>query len=169
MQFNWTTFTKRISIKVPAAAIYNAWATPGGLESWFLRRCIVAHNADAPVADDMPMQKGNCFTWYWHGWPDEVHEKGEILFANGTDTLSFTFGQQGAEGMICTIKIYEEEGETVCGLVQENIPVDERGKSYFFVGCNTGWTFYMANLKSILEGGIDLRNKNAALKNVLNA
>lgn len=37
------------------------------------------------------------------------------------------------------------------------------------VGCGEGWVFYLANLKSILEGGIDLRNKNDAIRNVLNS
>lgn len=35
--YNWKQFTKRISIKAPAKAIYDAWATQQGLESWFLR------------------------------------------------------------------------------------------------------------------------------------
>jgi hypothetical protein len=33
----------------------------------------------------------------------------------------------------------------------------------------TGWTFYLANLKSVLEGGLDLRNKNARLQRLVNA
>ncbi len=139
------------------------------MESWFLRQCEYTQPGGEASAADMPVQKGYRFTWYWHGWPDEANEKGATLDANGTDTLSFSFGQQGAEEMICTVSIYTEAGETICELVQQHIPVDDMGKSHYFVGCNTGWTSYMANLKSILEGGIDLRNKNAAIKNVLNA
>jgi hypothetical protein len=37
------------------------------------------------------------------------------------------------------------------------------------VGCGEGWTFYLTNLKSILEGGVDLRNKEMKLKNVINS
>jgi hypothetical protein len=32
------------------------------------------------------------------------------------------------------------------------------------VQCQLGWTFYLANLKSVIEGGVDLRNKNVDLK-----
>jgi hypothetical protein len=32
-----------------------------------------------------------------------------------------------------------------------------------------GWVFYLANLKSFPEGGIDLRNKNEKLKSVINS
>jgi hypothetical protein len=39
----------------------------------------------------------------------------------------------------------------------------------YHVGCKAGWTFYLANLKSILEGGIDMRNKKTRLKEMLNS
>ena len=107
--------------------------------------------------------------WRWHGWPDEVKEEGTILEANGMDRLKFTFGQVGAEHMVCTVKIYAEDEETICEISQENIPEDEKGKTYYHIGCLTGWSFYLTNLKSILEGGIDLRNKNERLKNMINS
>jgi len=54
-------------------------------------------------------------------------------------------------------------------LWQENIPTDEKAKVSWHLGCATGWTFYLTNLKSILEGGLDLRNKDELLTNVVNA
>jgi Activator of Hsp90 ATPase homolog 1-like protein len=165
MEFDWTSFTKRIAINASADAIYRSWATKQGMESWFLRQCNYTSAGGEALPEDSPVQKGNRYTWYWHGWPDETNERGAILDTNGLDTLTFTFGQE----MICTVLVFAEAGETICELVQKNIPVDDMSKSNYFVGCNTGWTFYMTNLKSILEGGIDLRNKNVAVKNVLNS
>ena len=92
-------------------------------------------------------------------------EEGTILDCNGKDFLKFSFGKAGN----CSITIKEEMGETIVELLQDNIPTDEHGMQYWHLGCKTGWTFYLANLKSILEGGKDLRNKNALLQNVLNA
>jgi uncharacterized protein YndB with AHSA1/START domain len=169
MEFDWSSFTKRININAAATEVYRNWATQKGMESWFLRKCDYTEPGGEALADNKPVEKGNRYTWYWHGWPDETNEKGTILDTNGVDTLTFTFGQEGAIGMTCTVRVYAEAGETICELVQKNISVDDKGKSHYFVGCNTGWTFYMTNLKSILEGGIDLRNKNLAVKNVLNA
>jgi uncharacterized protein YndB with AHSA1/START domain len=169
MEFNWTTFTKRINIAASVEAIYQMWATKDGMEKWFLRRCDYTDGNGAPLPGAILVQKGHLYTWYWYGWPDETNEKGHILDANGVDTLSFTFGQQGADGMTCTVSIFAEAAATICELVQANIPVDEKGKASYHLGCSTGWTFYMTNLKSILEGGIDLRNKNVDLKNVLNS
>ena len=52
---------------------------------------------------------------------------------------------------------------------QYNIPTDETGKTDYHIGCREGWVFYLANLKSIQEGGIDLRNKNPGIKKVINS
>jgi hypothetical protein len=54
-------------------------------------------------------------------------------------------------------------------LVQDNISTDEKGKELWHVGCKTGWTFYLANMKSMFEGGIDLRNKNEQLQEMMNS
>jgi uncharacterized protein YndB with AHSA1/START domain len=147
MDFNWASFTKRININAPIAAIYRMWATREGIESWFLRQSLYMDSNGTPLPPDVPVQMGNRYTWLWHGWPDETVEHGEIVDANGTDALSFTFGQVGTETMVCTVRIYEELGQTICELVQQNIPVDEKSKIYYHLGCNTGWTFYMANLR----------------------
>jgi hypothetical protein len=46
---------------------------------------------------------------------------------------------------------------------------DETVQRFYFIECGKGWTFYMTNLKSILEGGIDLSNKNMSMQNVINS
>lgn len=167
MEYNWTSFKKRIDIKVPVADVYRMWVTSAGVEQWFLQRCTYRNAAGEPLAADAAAEKGNGFDWQWYAWPDDVL-KGTMLEANGYDSLSFTFGQEGAADMICTVKIYAEQGATICEIVQDNIPTDDKNKSSYHLGCSMGWTFYLTNIKSILEGGIDLRNKNVALKSVLN-
>ena len=167
--YNWNSFTKRINVNAPAESIYEMWATSTGIEKWFLRQCLIMTENSSPKNPTDLFGIGDRYTWRWHGWPDDVVEKGRILKANGKDELQFTFGQVDAEDMVCTVKIYAEDGESICELKQENIPEDEKGKSYYHVGCLTGWTFYLSNLKSILEGGIDLRNKNERLTNMINS
>lgn len=81
-------------------------------------------------------------------------------------------------GCIVTVSIKQEEGETICELIQQ-MPMpaqlshsgweDEKEQQHFYIECGKGWTFYMTNLKSILEGGLDLRNKSINLKQVINA
>jgi len=54
-------------------------------------------------------------------------------------------------------------------LTQKNIPTDDVSKRNIRLGCESGWSFYLLNLKSIYEGGVDLRNKNPEFIGMLNS
>ncbi len=166
--YDWTCFTVRININRSIADIYGMWNTPAAIENWFLRSCEIKKNGLLRNGTS-PIAAGDEYSWRWHGYPDEVVEHGEILEANGTDLLRFTFGQEDGKPMVCTVKIYPAEGENLCEITQENIPDNEKGKSFYHIGCMAGWSFYLANMKSILEGGIDLRNRNEKLTKMINA
>jgi len=164
-EYNWSQFTTRIPVNADVVTLYNAWATRRGIEHWFLRMSEYRAPDGQLRKEDEQVMSGDSYAWRWHGWPDEVEEHGTILDCNGRDYFQFTFGDAG----ICTVTLKVESGITIVELVQSEIPTDEKGKHYWHLGCKTGWTFYMANLKSILEGGIDLRNKDVSLKNVVNS
>ena len=163
--FNWSQFTVRIPVAADKATLYKAWATRQGIESWFLRMAEYRRPDGAKRLSEANVKPGDIYTWRWHGWPDETEELGKILDCNGVDYFRFSFGEAG----ICTVTIKEELDMNIVELVQSDIPTDDRGKHYWHLGCKTGWTFYLANLKSVLEGGLDLRNKNVELKNVVNS
>ena len=161
---NWSTFTVRIDVNAPTEQLYAAWATRAGIESWFLRLSEYK-SADGSIRkDDELVQKGDTYKWMWYGWPDDTVEHGTVLDCNGRDTFKFSFGKAG----ICTVRIYKELGETIVELVQENIPDDEEGKQVWHVGCKTGWTYYLTNLKSVYQAGVDLRNKKEGIGKLLN-
>ena len=163
--FNWSRFTIRIPVKAAKKDLYKAWATKEGMEQWFLRLCEYK-TAEAVVRSKYDYVKdGDTYRWLWHGWPDETVEIGTITDCNDIDYLKFSFGKAGN----CSVRIKTEEGENIVELLQENIPMDESGMSMYHIGCKTGWTFYLANLKSVLEGGLDLRNKNEKVREVVNS
>ena len=139
------------------------------MESWFLRSCKYKHPGGALLVNDEPAKQGDEYSWLWYGYPDEVNENGKILQANETSLFEFTFNANGSNNMIVEVTITREAGDCKVSLRQYNIPTDEAGKTNYHIGCTEGWVFYMANLKSILEGGIDLRNKNPAVKKVINS
>lgn len=161
---DWSRFTQRININAPIQKLYNAFATRYGMQSWFLRMSEYKRD-DELLADHELVKEGDTYTWLWFGYDDSVAENGIILMANDRNELRFTFGKAGN----VTVKIYENKNENIVELIQENIPTDEEGKKNWYVGCSTGWVFYLANLKSIMEGGIDLRNKNIELQGMLNS
>lgn len=164
-EFNWTTFTVRVPVNAATEKLYGCWATRAGMEYWFLRVSEFKDPGGSERGPDEYVQKGDTYRWLWHGWSDETVEHGEILECNGRDHFKFSFGKAGN----CSIKIKEENGQKLVELHQDRIPDDEQGKQYWHLGCKTGWTFYLANLKSLLEGGIDLRNREESLKNVINS
>lgn len=165
MKHDWSRFVKRIPINAGTEELYKSWATPHGLEKWFLRKAGFKNNDKKLLNPNEFIQVGDTYEWYWHGWPDEVVERGTILEANGKDFLKFNFGKAG----IVSVTIKNEENENIVELIQEEIPTDEESKVNFHMGCSEGWAFYLVNLKSILEGGIDLRNKDLRLKRVVNS
>lgn len=163
--YDWSKFTQRITVKAEPQTLYDAWATPAGLEHWFLRKAIFAR-PDGTVRNQKDhIQRGDNYEWNWFGWSDDTVERGKILEANGKDFFKFVFGTAGN----VSVRIKTEENQIIVELVQDEIPTDEKSRVSFHLGCSTGWTFYLANLKSIYEGGLDLRNKDERIRQVVNS
>jgi uncharacterized protein YndB with AHSA1/START domain len=162
---NWNQFTKRITINAPALKIYQSWTTQNGLESWFLRKALFTRHHKDIIGRDIPVEEGDTYEWTWFGYPETMEERHTVLAANGKDYLQFRF----SGGCIVSVHIKTEYQETICELVQDNSTADENKRQMFYIECGNGWIFYMANLKSILEGGIDLRNKNEKIEQVINS
>jgi hypothetical protein len=142
-----------------------AWASPAGLESWFLRKALITGPDGARREGLSPVRTGDNYEWYWHGHPDNVEVKGKFLEANGRDRLGFTFSL----GCPVHITLLTECDETIVELVESSLPAEEEAILKYYVEDSKGWIFYLANLKSILEGGLDLRNKKMRLVNVINS
>ena len=163
--YDWHQFTKRITIDSPAQKIYDVWTTQQGMESWFLRLAEFKTKDGVVRKRNEQIDREDRYRWLWFGYDDSTAEEQAVLFVNGKDELEFGF----SGGCIVNIKIINEANETICQLTQRMPMDDEKEQRFFFIECGKGWTFYLANLKSILEGGIDLRNKNVDIKNVVNA
>ena len=162
---DWSRFTVRINIRARRTDLYDAWTTKAGMEYWFLRNCEFVDPKGYLLDDEETIRTGCQYTFQWHGYPDEVTEKGEILEANGQDLVVFRFGNAG----ICSVRILLAGDEQIVEMEQSDIPTDEASKFKFHVGCKTGWTFYLTNLKSLFEGGIDLRNRELNRQEMLNS
>jgi uncharacterized protein YndB with AHSA1/START domain len=163
MEPQWSNFKLRVNVKTSPAQAYQAWTTPAGLESWFLRKAIFTDGQGIQLEKNDVVKPGDTYAWYWHGYPDSVVEKGKVVNANGKDLMCFTFSM----GCPVTIFIYEESNETIVELVESDLPTDTESMLKHYVGDSRGWIFYLTNLKSLLEGGIDLRNRKLELTNVI--
>ena len=160
--FDWTSFTKTIAVKADLSTVYNAWTHSAELEKWFLKKALFFNEAGAPIGKNTTVSGNNTYKWYWYLY-EELME-GLITQVNGTDFIQFTF--EG--GCLVDVRL-EVRGEyTIVTLIQHNIPTDDHTKQFVRLGCTNGWTFYLTNLKSVYEGGLDLRNKEEGLSPMLN-
>ena len=165
MEHDWSKFRLRVPVKADIPNIYRAWATQDNLENWFLRKAEFTKQDGNKRNRNSAVEVNDTYEWMWHGYGDDAMEKGKIMQANGKDFLQFSFGKAGN----VSVAIKEEAGESMIEVLQDEIPTDEKGKVNYHLGCTKGWLFYLANLKSILEGGIDLRNKKMELTDVINS
>lgn len=146
---NWNAFTRRILINKPIDLVYQCWATKAQIETWFLEKADYRFGDEMRRTDEL-VQKGDHFSWKWNNW--DFNEEGEVLEANGKDLISFTFGKGGYFQVI----LQESNGMTEVVLTQKDIPTDEKSKLNIYVGCITGWTFWLTNLKTYLEYNVTL-------------
>ncbi|PTS97355.1 hypothetical protein DBR11_17265 [Pedobacter sp. HMWF019] len=160
--FDWTSFTKTIAIKAPLADIYNAWTKAGELERWFLKQVVFTNDKGMNIDPEVNVTGGCTYNWFWYLYEDPM--PGLIKNANGKDFLQFSF-----EGECCVdVNLTEKSGYTIVELKHYNIPTDDRSKQYIRLGCASGWAFYLVNLKSVYEGGLDLRNRDEGLPPMIN-
>lgn len=160
--FDWTSFTKKIAVKAKLNDIYNAWTKASELENWFLEKVSFFDTNQKLISKDENATESNTYEWFWHLYKDPM--LGKITSANGKDYLQFTF-----EGTcLVDINLSETDGYTLVELRHHNIPTDDFSKQYIRLGCSNGWHFYLTNLKSVFEGGLDLRNKDSNLNPMIN-
>lgn len=159
--FNWTKFTRRIAIKSQLSKIYHAWTRATEIEKWFLSNADFFNSDKNLVDKNINIEKEFSYEWHWYLYDSVEH--GNITEANGRDFIQFTF-----EKSIVDVKLTEQGGYVIVELTQKDIPTDDESKENIRIGCASGWSFYLVNLKSVYEGGLDLRNKDISLTPMVN-
>ncbi len=161
--FDWTQFTRKIPVSATVATLYKAWTVPSEIERWFLKDANFNTKDGIKRAKSYGIQKDDTYQWKWFQW-DGI-ETGTIVSVNGIDKLQFTF----AGDCLVEISLKPFEKETIVILTQKNIPTTDKAKENIRLGCDRGWSFYLVNLKSVYEGGLDLRNKNTNIPAMVNS
>ena len=160
--FNWTCFTHRIAIKASIHDIYNAWTISNELEKWFLKTASFFDDKQIERDKSSGVERGYTYKWIWYLYKEV--ETGHVVNVNGKDYISFTFAGE----CLVEVKLKEDGEYTLVELTQGNIPVDDHSKQSIRLDCSKGWAFYLVNLKSVYEGGLDLRNKDPRLTPMIN-
>ena len=161
--FDWTQFTKKIAIKAPMQVLYDAWTIPSEIEKWFLSTANFFDLNGNALPQTQHVSVGNTYKWYWFGY--DGLEENDILKANGKDHIQFHF----AGDCLVDVQLATQDEYTIVTISQTEIPTDDASKKNIRLDCANGWTFYLFNLKSYYENGIDLRNKDPKVKGVVNS
>lgn len=160
--FNWTTFRRSIAVKATQEKMYNAWTKAGEIEKWFVSKANYFKPNGESVDKNTSIVKGCTYEWNWYLY--DVVERGKITEANGKDFLQFTF----AGNCLVDINLSTQGDYVMVELTQKNIPTDDKSKKDIRLGCDSGWSFFLVNLKSVYENGYDLRNKDIKFKGTIN-
>ena len=155
--YDWTRFRRQVFIAAPAETVFHAWLTADQITRWFIAAATYTAPNGTVRQPDEPVQAGDHYHWRWH---QDYEETGRILQVGPGLMLQFTFGatyDASDSPIVVTVRCHEEDGLTRLELAQANM-ADRPDVHYgWHMGCNLGWSFFLTNLKALLEHGVDLR------------
>lgn len=139
-KYDWSEFTLKAAVKGSPAKIYKYWTDEKLICKWFLKQAHIE-----------PKGGGD----YEIAWVAGGTERGKVLAVRKDSLFKFTFA-----GSVCEVKFKKDKRGCLIVLRQFKIPTDEMNRVGTHLSCSLGWSFYLANLKSVLEGGLDLRERD---------
>ena len=141
------TRTIRLPIFVHASPsrVFGAITRPELLTRWFMDRASIS------------LQKGGSYSFAWEGGP--THTGRIVDFARGK-RITLTWQWPRMEHLAVTklrLTVEPKAGGTVLRFTHSGFLVG-RPWDDLYEGAIRGWTYFMLNLKSVLETGHDLRS-----------
>jgi uncharacterized protein YndB with AHSA1/START domain len=146
-------FTKRIRIKCLPEEAFERWVTVKGLESWFLTRAAFTSGDRAQVGDRFDLT-----------WAEGTTDNGEVIGLDEPQLFEFTW--YDGQGRV-RVSFSPIDTGTLIDLTQTVASEGEKQLDEY-MDCRDGWTFFLTNLKCILEGGFDLRETEPDLAGLVN-
>ena len=155
--YDWTQFQREVFIQADLPTVFQAWAKPDEITKWFIASATVISANNRLRPNNQMVHSGDHYHWQWH---QDLQTGGIVLDVVENERLQFTFGDKepgSDEKVIVTVYFQDLGGTTSIVLKQENMPDNEQSHVHWHMGCNMGWSFFMTNLKALLEHGVDLR------------
>ena len=161
-KYNFNKFIQRIYVSKNIIEVYNMWTVVELIEKWYVVNASY-HTFDGRLrAREENIKINDEYEWKW---VDGTLLHGKILLADGKENLGFTFGNS----VIVSIKLKViSENRTLVELTQEQSLTDWESNFQNYMACFPGWSFYLINLKSVCEGGLDLRETSPNVEMLVN-
>jgi len=148
---DWTIFRAWLVIDAKPERVFKAWASSGGMESFFVDAMQMHSPKGGLRAPGEIVQENDCYVWRWDSGRIV---QGQVLKVRPGKEIAYTFGE-------CKFRIHAHsyEGKTLLELVQYDMADTEENHMHLHTNCRTAWAYFMTNLKAQLEHGIDVRDK----------
>ena len=150
--YDWSRFEIVFYYDQPVDAVFRAWATPSGLESFFIENASFFTGQGRQRSADEQIETGDAYRWRWR----QPHAlEGTVLEVLPDRLISLTFGS-----MSVTLRFTTAGDQTEVHLLQTGISDTADGQVFGHLNCRSCWIFFMTNLKCVLSTGVDLRDEN---------
>ena len=149
--YDWSQFDIYFFIETAPETVFQRWVTPSGLESFFVKGCkVTSKNGESKAHEDI-FSEGDTYEWEWFfNWKSS----GTILQVIPNKQLAFTFGK-----CTVTVEFKSYDSGTFIHLKQNGMSPNEEDMVHLHLDCRCGWTYFLSNLKTVLEYNVDGRDK----------
>ncbi|HMQ78227.1 MAG TPA: hypothetical protein PKE39_05495 [Ignavibacteria bacterium] len=148
--FNLSEFHHSIYLRSHLSEVYYYIASADGICKWFMGKAVYTDYAGNTLNPADTACRGDTFSWHWLN--KDLSVSGKVLKTISDELFSFTFGNL----FEITISIKEDNGRSLLNLHQKYTAGAEKN-DFAHINCCVCWVFFLTNLKSVLEHGIDLR------------
>jgi len=150
----------RVYVNAPMDRVYKSWATVAGLERWLTARARMLSPEGRDLGREGPAEEGGRYSWTR---ADGTREDGTFVEVDNSMLLRFTFGKDVVVKVQLTLT-----SKGVLVDVHQHAQRSDAENLALALAHSSRWTFYLANLKSVLEGGADLRDARPDVEGLVN-
>ena len=148
---DWSSFDTYLYIDATPQEVQAAWRCATGLCSFFISEMTLRDRSGAVLPGDH-FATGDQYHWQWIH-PFEL--TGEFLDVSDT-AMTFSFGGNYR----VSISVTAAATGSLLHLHQDGLSNDDNGRVHGSLNCRSCWIYYLVNLKSVLETGNDLRDRD---------
>lgn len=157
----WKQLQRKVYIEATPDEVFEAVATGAGLIQWLAARVVFLAGDRALPGDTLP-GAGNTFSWAWYSTGEG--RAGRISSLSRNEYINFSFPD---EKQAFSFHLEQWGERTLVTLTQQHTSTSEAKNRRAYLEGLASWTFFLANLKSVLEGGPDLRERENLSENEL--
>ena len=151
---DWTQFKLHVAIDAQPGRVLESWTTAAGMERFFVEMMQIT-SPDATLREgDEQACEGDHFIWRWDSGRCI---RGEYLAVVPGSEAVFTFGESKVR-----VEVSPYLNGTLLVLQQFDIPDTPEDRMHTHTNCRAAWVYFLTVLKTLLEHGVDGRDKTRA-------